>query len=81
MTEFCPKHTRETHSGWIYEGCCCASTENVNVVDNPLLPVHVAQADLSLRWVHTHFVGFVMSCLICIQNLELLPFVINKRGY
>ena len=27
-----------------------------------------AQADLSLRWVHTHFVGFVMSWLI----LELL---------
>ena len=23
-----------------------------------------AQADLSLRWVHTHFVGFVMSWLI-----------------
>ena len=23
-----------------------------------------AQADLSLRWVHTHFVGFVMSRLI-----------------
>ena len=25
-----------------------------------------AQADLSLRWAHTHFVGFVMSRLICI---------------
>ena len=24
-----------------------------------------AQADLSLRWAHTHFVGFVMSRLIC----------------
>ena len=24
-----------------------------------------AQADLSLRWAHTHFVGFVMSWLIC----------------
>ena len=24
-----------------------------------------AQADLSLRWVHSHFVGFVMSRLIC----------------
>ena len=23
-----------------------------------------AQADLSLRWVHSHFVGFVMSRLI-----------------
>ena len=23
------------------------------------------QADLSLRWAHTHFVGFVMSRLIC----------------
>ena len=24
-----------------------------------------AQADLSLRWAHSHFVGFVMSRLIC----------------
>ena len=24
-----------------------------------------AQADLSLRWAHTHFVGFVMTRLIC----------------
>ena len=24
-----------------------------------------AQSDLSLRWAHTHFVGFVMSRLIC----------------
>ena len=24
-----------------------------------------AKADLSLRWAHTHFVGFVMSRLIC----------------
>ena len=24
-----------------------------------------AQADLSLCWAHTHFVGFVMSWLIC----------------
>ena len=24
-----------------------------------------AQADLSLRWAHIHFVGFVMSRLIC----------------
>ena len=23
------------------------------------------QADLSLRWAHTHFVGFLMSCLLC----------------
>ena len=27
-----------------------------------------AQADLSLRWAHTHFVGIVMSWLICIKN-------------
>ena len=25
-----------------------------------------AQSDLSLRWAHTHFVGFVMSSLICV---------------
>ena len=25
-----------------------------------------AQADLSLRWAHTHFVGFVMSWLCCV---------------
>ena len=29
-------------------------------------PVHSdSQADLSLRWAHSHFVGFVMSRLIC----------------
>ena len=27
-----------------------------------------AQADLSLRWAHTHFVGFVMSRPICTLN-------------
>ena len=27
-----------------------------------------AQADLSLRWAHTHFVGFVMSWLSCTTN-------------
>ena len=26
-----------------------------------------AQADLSLHWAHTHFVGFVMSWLICVS--------------
>ena len=31
-----------------------------------------AQADLSLRWVHTHFVGFVMKRLICYdKNLKI----------
>ena len=28
-----------------------------------------AQADLSLRWAHTHFVGFVMSWLICLSQI------------
>ena len=28
-----------------------------------------AQADLSLRWAHTHFVGFVMSWLRCFSQL------------
>ena len=32
------------------------------LVDNEDLD---AQADLSLRWAHSHFVGFVMSWLIC----------------
>ena len=32
-----------------------------------------AQADLSLRWAHTHFVGFVMSRLILsIRSCKLL---------
>ena len=26
-----------------------------------------AQADLSLRWAHSHFVGFVMSRLNCVK--------------
>ena len=37
-----------------------------------------AQADLSLRWVHTHFVGFVMSVLIysvCVLTNKFDPAV------
>ena len=30
-----------------------------------------AQADPSLRWAHTHFVGFVMSWLICLEAAQL----------
>ena len=32
-----------------------------------------AQADLSLRWAHSHFVGFVMSRLICFLPQEKVP--------
>ena len=32
-----------------------------------------AQADLSLRWAHTHFVGFVMSWLICVDWYLSVP--------
>ena len=32
-----------------------------------------AQADLSLRWVYSHFVGFVMSRLISIESLTKPP--------
>ena len=49
-----------------------------------------ALADLSLRWAHTHFVGFVMSWLICVvlvtcQNQRttgpvLLTWVLRKRS-
>ena len=35
-----------------------------NNVVNIELPGADAQADLSLRWAHTHFVGFDMSRLI-----------------
>ena len=31
-----------------------------------------SQADLSLRWAHTHFVGFVMSRLICLKPFCLI---------
>ena len=34
-----------------------------------------AQADLSLRWAHTHIVGFLMSwlkCLLGIENVSML---------
>ena len=40
-----------------------------------------AQADLSLRWVHTHFVGFVMMWLICLYlYIMLLFYVLCYRG-
>ena len=31
-----------------------------------------AQADLSLRWAHTHFVGFVMSRLKCLSCFGII---------
>ena len=34
-----------------------------------------AQADLSLRWAHSHFVGFVMRWLICDSWVILPPFI------
>ena len=34
-----------------------------------------AQADLSLRWAHTHFVGFVMSRLILYNRKGTHPLV------
>ena len=37
-----------------------------------------AQADLSLRWAHSHFVGFVMSWLTCICKLMHLFNVTGK---
>ena len=49
-----------------------------------------AQADLSLRWAHTHFVGFVTRRLICYRLLKVLYAKIkiiichrqkNKRTY
>ena len=45
-----------------------------------------AQADLSLRWVHTHFVGFVMTWLIYMsynkgQTSILLAFSSSKPHF
>ena len=37
-----------------------------------------AQADLSLLWAHTHFVGFVMSWLKCFNANELLSLFKGK---
>ena len=41
-----------------------------------------AQADLSLRWAHTHFVGFIMSRLILWQVIAgcLIAFQLAKQG-
>ena len=38
-----------------------------------------AQADLSLRWVHTHFVGFVMSWLIYTVNLYSKQYIFLRK--
>ena len=41
-----------------------------------------SQADLSLRWAHTHFVGFVMSWLICCEtDWELLKSEVSGSMY
>ena len=39
----------------------------------------VAQADLSLRWAHTHFVGFVVSWLIFLISLLSSTCIFTKR--
>ena len=40
-----------------------------------------AQVDLSLRWVHTHFVGFVMSWLTCVlfANSDTVAVPLSKE--
>ena len=38
-----------------------------------------AQADLSLRWAHTHFVGFVMRWLICYFSLDRIHVLREHR--
>ena len=42
-----------------------------------------AQADLSLRWAHSHFVGFVMSRLFCLQEFDLdaTPITIQNNEF
>ena len=37
-----------------------------------------AQAHLSLRWAHTHFVGFVMSRLISTNNIDVNKSILDK---
>ena len=39
-----------------------------------------AQADLSLRWAHSHFVAFVMSWLICVMLMALDITGSSKNG-
>ena len=39
-----------------------------------------AQADLSLRWVHSHFVGFVMSRLIYISSDNTFCKISNRMS-
>ena len=38
-----------------------------------------AQADLNLRWTHSHFVGFVMRRLICLSTLTVLDVMFGKE--
>ena len=40
-----------------------------------------AQADLSLRWAHSHFVGYVMSRLKCLTSLCNEAIVILYRSF
>ena len=39
-----------------------------------------AQADLSLRWAHSHFVGFVMSRLNCMCRQNWFTWSLGERG-
>ena len=40
-----------------------------------------AQADLSLRWAHTHFVDFVMSWLIDLLNSTGVTANVDPRAF
>ena len=40
-----------------------------------------AQADLSLRWVHTHFVGFVMSLSSSLNTYCYISFSVSRPFY
>ena len=39
-----------------------------------------AQADLSLRWAYTHFVGFIMRRLICVQRSLRTAYAVVQSG-
>ena len=46
--------------------------------------MRTAQADLSLRWEHSHFVGFVMSLLnydYCLTFLVIILWIIFRLWY
>ena len=60
-------------ASWQYQQNDCSPSEDSDQLGHPAGADQPRQADLNLRWAHSHFVGFVMRRLILVQLQTKVP--------